>query len=195
LNDLLEVILLNNLKISFIGSGVMAEAMISGLIRNELATADALFASDPRLDRLGELKQRYGIQVFTDNVGAACKADVVVLSIKPQAVDKVFDDIRECLKSDVLVLSIVAGVPINRISNGLGRKMVVRSMPNTPAQIGEGITVWTSSPEVTAEQQEMAKQILGAFGEEIFMEEEYFLDWDFPGISLKNLSPRQSKDP
>jgi pyrroline-5-carboxylate reductase len=172
----LEVVLLSDKKISFIGSGVMAEAMISGLIRNNLATADALLASDPRIERLDELKRGYGVQVFTDNVEAACQADVVVLSIKPQVLDKVLDDIRGCLKLDVLVLSIVAGVPIRRISNGLGRKMIVRSMPNTPAQIGEGITVWTSAPEVTEEQQGIARQILGAFGEEIFLEEEYFLD-------------------
>lgn len=168
--------MLSNKKITFIGSGVMAEAMISGLIRNNLATADALLASDPRIERLDELKQGYGVQVFTDNVEAACQADVVVLSIKPQVLDKVLGDIRGCLKPNVLVLSIMAGVPIGRISNGLGRKMIVRSMPNTPAQIGEGITVWTSAPEVTEEQQGIARQILGAFGEEIFLEEEYFLD-------------------
>lgn len=167
---------MSNKKITFIGSGVMAEAMISGLIRNNLATADALLASDPRIERLDELKQGYGVQVFTDNVEAACQADVVVLSIKPQVLDKVLGDIRGCLKPNVLVLSIMAGVPIGRISNGLGRKMIVRSMPNTPAQIGEGITVWTSAPEVTEEQQGIARQILGAFGEEIFLEEEYFLD-------------------
>jgi len=168
--------LIKDHKIAFIGSGVMAEAMISGLIRNSIATPDSLLASDPRQDRLDELKQLYKIQAFTDNVEAACQADVVILSIKPQALNKVLNDIKDCLKPNILVLSIMAGVPITRISKGLGRKMVVRSMPNTPAQIGEGITVWTSAAEVTEVQREIARQILGAFGDEIYMEEEYYLD-------------------
>jgi pyrroline-5-carboxylate reductase len=168
--------LLSNKRTSFIGSGVMAEAMISGLIRNNIAMPESLFAADPRQDRLDELKERYQINVFTENVKAACKADVVVLSIKPQVFEKVIADIRGCLKPDVLVLSIIAGVPIARISKGLERKMVVRAMPNTPAQIGEGMTVWTSAPEVTDEQHGIARQILRAFGDEIFLEEEYYLD-------------------
>jgi pyrroline-5-carboxylate reductase len=167
---------LNTKKTTYIGAGVMAEAMISGLIRNNIATPDSLLASDPRQDRLEKLNDRYQIQVYSGNVEAACQADVVVLSIKPQAFKKVRDDIKDCLKNDVLLLSIMAGVPISRISNGFGRKMIVRAMPNTPAQIGEGITVWTSSPQVTDEQHDIAKQILGALGDEIFMEEEYFLD-------------------
>jgi pyrroline-5-carboxylate reductase len=154
----------------------MAEAMISGLIRNQLAQAESMLASDPRQERLEELQKQYGIQPFTDNVEAACQADVVILSIKPQALDKVLAEIKTCLKPDVLILSIVAGAPIGKISTGLGRQKIVRSMPNTPAQIGEGMTVWTSAPEVTEDQRKMAKQILGALGEEIYLEEEYFLD-------------------
>jgi len=133
-------------------------------------------ASDPRTERLEELHQRYGLQTTTDNITAACQADVIILSIKPQALDKVMGEIKTCLKPDVLILSIVAGQPIGKISRGLEHNIVVRSMPNTPAQIGKGITVWTAASQVTAEQRAMAKQILGALGEEIFLEEEYFLD-------------------
>ena len=89
---------------------------------------------------------------------------------------KCLNEIKSCLKSDVLILSIVAGAAIGKISKGLNRTMIVRSMPNTPAQIGEGITVWTSAGDVTDVQQQMAKQILGALGEEIYLDEEYFLD-------------------
>jgi len=167
--------LIKDHKIAFIGSGVMAEAMISGLIRNSIATPDSLLASDPRQDRLDELKQLYKIQAFTDNVEAACQADVVILSIKPQALNKVLNDIKDCLKPNILVLSIMAGVPITRISKGLGRKMVVRSMPNTPAQIGEGITVWTSAAEVTEVQREIARQILGRPFQELVLLMSFFL--------------------
>jgi pyrroline-5-carboxylate reductase len=138
----------SNRKIAFIGSGAMAEAMVAGLIRNQLAESESLLVSDPRLERIDELQQRYGVQPFTDNTQAACQADVIVLSIKPQALDKVLSEIKGCLKPDVLILSIVAGAPIRKIAKGLRYEIIVRSMPNTPAQIGEGITVWTAAPGV-----------------------------------------------
>ena len=168
--------MLINRKIAFIGSGAMAEAMISGLLRNQLAAPENLLAADPRAERIDQLKLCYGIQPSSDNVLAASQADILVLSIKPQVLDKVLKEIKPCLRPDVLILSIVAGVPIRKIADGLGSEFVVRSMPNTPAQIGAGITVWTASPAVTEEQRQIAQKILGALGEEIFLEEEYFLD-------------------
>jgi pyrroline-5-carboxylate reductase len=166
----------NGCKITFIGSGAMGEAMISGLIRNQLAEPETLTATDPRMERLEELQTHYGLNITTDNVAAACDADVIVLSIKPQAIDKVMSEIKTCHKDDVLILSIVAGQPIRKMSRGLEHDIIVRSMPNTPAQIGKGITVWTAAAAVSADQREMARQILGALGEEVFLEEEYFLD-------------------
>lgn len=166
----------DGMKITFIGSGAMAEAMIAGILRNQLADAESLLASDPREDRVFELHQRYGVQPFTDNIKATHQADILVLSIKPQALDKVIEEIKNSLQSNTLIISIMAGVPIKKIRNGLDHDVIVRSMPNTPAQIGKGITVWTAAPAVSENQQEMAKQILGALGEEIFLEEEYFLD-------------------
>jgi len=165
-----------NKKIAFIGSGVMAEAMVSGLIRNYVAEPDSLLVSDPRQERINDLQNQFGVKSYLDNVEAACQADVVVLSIKPQVLDKVLNEIKSCLKPDVLILSIIAGAAISKISRGLNRSMIIRSMPNTPAQIGEGITVWTSARDVTDEQRKMAKLILGALGDEIYLEEEYFLD-------------------
>jgi pyrroline-5-carboxylate reductase len=163
-------------KIAFIGSGAMAEAMISGLIRDQLAEAKSIFSSDPRTERLDELKQRYGIQTSKNNLDAVAAADVVVLSIKPQVLQKVQDEVVNHIRSDALVLSIVAGAPVRKISDGLNHKIVVRSMPNTPAQIGEGITVWTAAKAVSKRQLEMARQILSALGDEIFLEDEYYLD-------------------
>ena len=172
----MEVKLFTNKKISFIGAGVMAEAMISGLIRNDVIEKSAIYASGPRQVRLENLEELYGINTFTNNSDAACQGDILVLSIKPQVVDKVFQEISSCLLQDVLIISIVAGTPILKIKKGLDRNFVVRSMPNTPAQIGQGITVWASSQEVDDSQRLMAKTILNAFGEDIYMEEEYYLD-------------------
>ena len=104
------------------------------------------------------------------------QANLVVLSVKPQRLAKVLEGLRGCIQPSALVLSIVAGASIEKISAGLGHNRVVRSMPNTPAQIGEGITVWTASAEVSEEQQEMARLVLGSLGQEIFMEEENYLD-------------------
>jgi pyrroline-5-carboxylate reductase len=168
--------LFNDKKIAFIGPGVMAEAMISGLIRNDVAKPEALLAAGPRAERGEELINRYGIVTSTDNAEAARQAEVVVLSVKPQRLDQVLFGLRGSIRPSALVLSIVAGAPIEKIALGLGHDLVVRSMPNTPAQIGQGITVWTAAPKVTQEQLEMARQILGALGQEIFAEEEYYLD-------------------
>lgn len=167
---------LENLKIAFIGPGVMAEAMIAGLIRNDVAEAELILASGPRQERVDFLHSRYGVQGLTDNAEAASQADILILSVKPQRLESVLQGLRETIKPDALVLSIVAGATIDKISQGLLHSMVVRSMPNTPAQIGEGITVWTALPSVTEEQLEMARVILGALGEEIFLEGEYYLD-------------------
>jgi pyrroline-5-carboxylate reductase len=116
------------------------------------------------------------VHTSTNNSEAACQSDVVVLSVKPQRLDKVMAGLRGCIQPEALVLSIIAGVSVEKLSRGLGHNLVVRSMPNTPAQIGEGITVWTASQNVSAEQHEMAAQILQALGEEIFVEEETYLD-------------------
>lgn len=163
-------------KIAFIGPGVMAEAMIAGLIRQGVARAEGIIAAGPRVERVEELKTRYGILGCTDNAAAAQMADIVVLSVKPQRLDAVLAGMRGVIQPHALVLSIVAGAPIAKIAGILEHDAVVRSMPNTPAQIGEGITVWTASPAVTSDQKEMARQILAALGQEIFMDEETYLN-------------------
>jgi pyrroline-5-carboxylate reductase len=172
----MEVRLFSHRKITFIGPGVMAEAMIAGLIRCGIAEPNALFVSGPRLERVQYLQECYGVVPFTDNSKAASDADVVVLSVKPQRLDKVLEGLRGGLSSNALVLSIIAGASTDKIISGLGHEMVVRSMPNTPAQIGEGITVWTAAYKVSDEQREMARQILSALGDEVFVEEETYLN-------------------
>ncbi|MBN1304730.1 MAG: pyrroline-5-carboxylate reductase [Anaerolineales bacterium] len=158
------------------GSGAMAEAMISGLVRKNLADPKKLLASDVRQERVNELKEEYGCMPYTDNAKAASQADVVVLSIKPQRLDTVLEILKGSVKKEALVLSIVAGAPMQKISEGLGHHSVVRSMPNTPAQIGKGITVWIPSEGVSEEQKEIASTILGALGDEILVNDENYLD-------------------
>ena len=162
-------------KIAFIGPGVMAEAMIAGLLRQKLAKPENLIAAGPREERGEELHKKYKIQVTTDNASAASDVDVVVLSVKPQRLSEVMKGFKG-VRSNALVLSIVAGASIKKISAGLKHKAIVRSMPNTPGQIGEGITVWAASKEATEEHHELARKILGALGDEVFVEDESYLD-------------------
>ena len=162
-------------KIAFIGPGVMAEAMIAGLLHKELAKAEHLTAAGPREERLHELEKKYGIKTTTDNASAASHADVVVLSVKPQRLSEVMKGLHN-IRPEALVLSIVAGASVQKISRTLKHQAVVRSMPNTPGQIGEGITVWTASTRTSEEQREVAQHVLGAMGEQVFVEDESYLD-------------------
>jgi pyrroline-5-carboxylate reductase len=163
-------------KITFIGPGVMAEGMISALISKGVSTPDLIQVAGPRLERGQELAEKYRISYRIDNGLAASQADVVVLSVKPQRLSKVLSSLRGQIRPEALVISIVAGATITRIANGLRHERIVRAMPNTPAQIGEGISVWTASPSVTENQLEEARVVLSAMGEQVQVEEENYLD-------------------
>lgn len=168
--------MLRDKRIAFIGSGMMGEAMIKGLLRQELVDAQNLVAAGPRPERGRELAKRYGVEWTTDNREAAEGREVVILSVKPQVIEQVLPELRGAVRSDALVLSIAAGVPIRLIADGLAHAAVARAMPNTPAQIGEGITVWAATDQVTAEQRDQTEAILRALGEVVYVEDEGYLD-------------------
>ena len=162
--------------ITLIGPGVMAEAVIGGLIRDRVTEPSKITAAGPRVERGDELTQHYGIHYNPDNKAAAQGAEIVILSVKPQRLQGVLAGLRGSIDPQAVVLSIVAGASIHTISQGLSHPAVVRVMPNTPAQIGQGISVWTASQAVTPDQLELAKCILSALGQEIFVEDENLLD-------------------
>lgn len=168
--------MLQDTRIAFIGPGAMAEAMIRGLVVGELVSPSQVIAAGPRSARLEELQAKYGIHMTTDNLVAAQGANVVVLAVKPQMLNPVMHALKGHLRSDALVLSVIAGARLSNMENGLQHHAIVRSMPNTPAMIGQGMTVWTASASVTMTQREQAQAILGALGQEIFVEEEDYLD-------------------
>jgi pyrroline-5-carboxylate reductase len=163
-------------RISFIGPGVMAEAMVLGLLRHDLAKPEDMLLAGPRPERGEQLEQKYGVSWTMDNAEAAAQGDVLVLAVKPQRLQKVLADIKGKVQKKAVLLSIVAGAPTAKIAQGAGHAAVVRSMPNTPGQIGEGITVWTAAKAVSEDQREAAGRILGALGETVYVEEESFLD-------------------
>jgi pyrroline-5-carboxylate reductase len=163
-------------RFALIGPGVMAEAIISGLIRESVIPAGNIIAAGPRQERLDELSERYGIQTNPDNAKAVQDADVVILCVKPQKLSEVTNDLKSQVPSGALVISIVAGATLQQLMSGLDHPCVVRSMPNTPAQVGEGMTVWTQSEATSQEQHALAQQILAALGREIFVEDESYID-------------------
>ena len=158
--------------IATIGSGVMAEAMIAGLLRGQLVEPQQVIASHPRPERREVLAREYGIRVTASNAEAAEAADVIVLAIKPQMLARVARDLRPCLRDGQLVLSIMAGATTTAITGFLGHRQVVRSMPNTPARLGHGMTVWYATPEATPEQREQARALLRTLGHEIEVDDE-----------------------
>jgi pyrroline-5-carboxylate reductase len=162
--------------LAFVGGGAMAGAMIGGLLNARVVSAKDIAASDPHDERARDLEARFGVTTTTDNVRAAKQADVVVLAVKPQMLRFVLKELRGKLRRDALVLSIVAGARMDSIAHGLKHAAVVRSMPNTPAQVAEGMTVWTASTAVTPAQRAEAQQILRAFGKELYVADENFLD-------------------
>ena len=166
----------NDKKFALIGPGVMAEAIIEGLIRESVIPAGKIIAAGPRQERLDELMQRYGIQTDLDNAQAAKDADVVVICVKPQKLTEVLNDLKGQIPPKTLVISIVAGATCQQLKAGLDHDCVVRSMPNTPAQVGEGMTVWTQTEATSEDQHALAQQILAALGHEIYVEEESYID-------------------
>lgn len=153
----------------------MGEAVIAGALRKRLVKPADLIAAAPREERRIELHRKYEIEVAAANSAAVHRADVVVIAVKPQRLTEVMKGLKG-IPADALVLSVVAGASLKKLTAGLKHKAVVRCMPNTPAQIGEGITVWTATNETSAAQRQLARQILEALGEQIFVEDESYLD-------------------
>jgi pyrroline-5-carboxylate reductase len=168
--------MLEETTIAFIGSGIMAEAMIKGLLRQGLVVPGQITASGPRSERGQALFDRYAVGTTTDNVKAASGADIVVLATKPQVLCHVLEELAGHLSPEALVLSVVAGAPMATVQQMLDVRAVVRVMPNTPAQIGLGISVWTASQGATEAQRGQALTILQALGEEVYVDDEGYLD-------------------
>jgi pyrroline-5-carboxylate reductase len=163
---------LSNRTIATVGSGVMAEAMIAGLLRGKLVTPEQVVASHPRAERRASLESTHGIRAVASNVDAVTQADVIILAVKPQMLARVGREIGPHLKRGQLVLSVLAGPTTNALTASLGHDQVVRAMPNTPARIGNGMTVWFATPASTADQRAQAKALLGALGAELEVEDE-----------------------
>lgn len=172
---------LSNAKLAFIGCGVMAESMLAGLLTKGLVRPEQITASHPRDNRRQELRGKYNIEVFEHNSEAVEQIredqnSIVVLCVKPQRIKGVLRELKGVVIADQLILSIVAGTRIGTISKALGNERIVRTMPNTPSQIGHGITAWTCTEKVSEAEREQVRSLLTALGRELFVETENMID-------------------
>jgi pyrroline-5-carboxylate reductase len=164
------------MKLGFVGGGVMAEAILSGVLKQGVALAGEIVISDVVEARRKHLEATYSVTAVGDNGAAVKGADIVVLAVKPQNLEEVLGGLQGVLTDEQTALSIVAGASLSRIVGGLDHAAVVRAMPNTPAQLGQGITAWTATPQVTAARREDAQQVLSALGREIYLDDEKLID-------------------
>jgi pyrroline-5-carboxylate reductase len=175
---------LSNSRLAFIGCGVMAEAIIAGLLRRKLVQAEQIAGSHPRQARREEMHVKYGIRMFEQNRDAVTATypedpddgSLLVLAVKPQRLRRVLEELKGSLVKEQLVVSIVAGAKIETIAEELLHASIVRTMPNTPAQIGEGVTAWTASPEVNEKQERQVCALLEALGKVVRVENEHQID-------------------
>jgi pyrroline-5-carboxylate reductase len=162
--------------IAFIGGGNMATALISGLVNPPRAHIK-LRVSDPNESARNHLESTFRVSTFSDSRAAVDGADVVLLAVKPQIMPLVLEELKGHVKQGQLVLSIAAGITMEMIRCHLGREInVVRSMPNTPALIGHGITGAVAGPDCSREQKQQSEEILMAAGDVVWLEDESLMD-------------------
>lgn len=164
-----------DMHVAIVGAGVMAEAMIAGLLADRAVASANLVASHPRRDRREALAERHGTRVVAKNAEAVAGAEIVVLAVKPQMLGSVMREVGPALSKGQVVLSIVAGATLRTLTAGLNHAAVVRAMPNTPSQIRRGIAVWAASSACTARQRELARSVLRAIGSEKEVADEAFV--------------------
>jgi pyrroline-5-carboxylate reductase len=159
-------------RVGVVGSGAMAEAFLNGLLGHRLIEPDRVRCSHPRPERRAQLEEVLGVHAVVANAAAAEGADVLLLAVKPQVLHGVMAELREVLTADQLVLSVVAGASTHALGTGLDHPAIVRSMPNTPAAIGQGVTVWFATRSVTTQGKERTRVMLGALGREFEVHDE-----------------------
>ncbi|MDI6751546.1 MAG: pyrroline-5-carboxylate reductase [bacterium] len=159
------------MKIGIIGCGNMAEAIVRGLLKNGLYSHLEIIATDVRPERLKEMTANCKIETTENNQEAIERVDVVILAVKPQVMHGVLEEIKPKIKESHLIISIAAGVRLERIETILPKARLIRVMPNTPGLIGCGISAFSSGKAVTKEDEETASRIFSALGDVVKVEE------------------------
>lgn len=153
----------NSICLSIIGGGVMAEAILSRLLAQQVFASHTVLVSEPRKERRDFLTEKYQVQVTADNQTAIATAEILLLAVKPQIFDLVVADITPNPQSTIV--SILAGVTINKLEQAFPQQPVIRVMPNTPATVGEGMTAIAPGTVTKEEHLQQARKIFSAVGE------------------------------
>lgn len=164
------------MKLAFIGGGVMGEAIIAGAARNGVATAGDIAVSELIAERREYLNKTYGIEASGSAERAVSASEIVVLAVKPQEFATAGKELAGRLNGNQTVMSIMAGVTIETIRSTLKHEAIVRAIPNTPAQIGEGMTVWTATPAVSEAARDSVRSVLHVLGQELYVTDEKYVD-------------------
>ena len=154
----------------------MAEAIIHGVIAGGLAAPSDIAIGEPVPERREYLQQQFGVHTTPTNPDAILGADLVVLAVKPQDLGGVMDELREVLAPAQAVVSIIAGAKMSTLTEELRHQSVIRVMPNTPAQIGCGMSLWTCSEAVTNAARSRVQAMLASIGQEIYVADEKYMD-------------------
>ena len=161
-------------RLGILGGGKMAEALINALNSKGVQDSTKIAVYDPHIERLNYLKETYDIEICESVQGVVDNSEIVILAVKPQHVHTVSAHLN--FPNDSLLLSIVAGCPIKQLSTEFKTDKIVRSMPNTPAMILEGITVWTATKTTPSLLVDKTRLLLGSIGEQIEVSDESYLD-------------------
>ena len=159
-----------------IGGGVMGTAISRALIATGVAQAENVTVCDTDPGRRAALREELGVAVTERHADASEGAPMVILAVKPQDFRVASNALQGLILPEQVVLSIMAGISIRTLRDQLGHRAMVRVMPNTPAQIGQGMSVWTATEEVGADQRSAVRQILQTLGDEIYLPDEKHID-------------------
>ncbi len=154
----------------------MAEAMLAGIMENNLANQEDISIGEKMESRREFLGKQFGVNVFANNGDATKDSELIILSVKPQDLNLVFGEIREGLQPEQIVMSIVAGASMSKISEGLEHPLIVRVMPNAPSQIGKGMSVWIASAGIPSAKLKVVQSILESLGEQWLVKDEKYMD-------------------
>lgn len=153
------------MKLGFIGTGNMASAIMGGIIKNQLIAADEIIGADLSAPGRERVKEQFGIHVTADNKEVMEKAEVVILSVKPQFYEEVICEIRDAVRADQIVITIAPGKTLAWLAEKFGKEVkIVRTMPNTPALVGAGMTAMCPNEHMTEEETAYVRSLLESFG-------------------------------
>ena len=164
------------MKISFIGSGKMAEALISGITESNTLSPNSINCTDKDGKKTTYMNEKYNINKFTNNLDVIQNADIIFICIKPQDIKALSNELKNQFKNNQTIVSILAGTQIQTLSKLFNHNSIIRIMPNTPAQIKKSVSVWTHTKETDSTHIKQIKSILASIGSDFYVEKEELID-------------------